>query len=475
MWQDLFVKQSTDTLIEVYTSIRVKPEYGEANMSGKYDVMDDTSRLILHRTPREDVAEGITIMVKGEGVRLIDKAGKSYLDMAAGITRPVHIGYGREEVARAAYDQMCQLHYFSPCGYANEPAMDLADLLARITPGDINRFTFECSGSEAVEAAMKLAKHYHYFRGNKACFKIISRKGAYHGVNGYGVRALGTVMPMRQMMEPVAPGAVYVEPPYCYRCTYGLAYPACDLKCATDIERTIEFEGAELISAFIGEPVMQGFGAVSPPKEYWPIVRGICNKYDIVLIIDEVICGFGRTGKMFGVEHFAIQPDMLTMAKGISSGYVPLGAVGCTDKVMEPIENFFHLHTYGNHPAACAAGLKNIEIIQTENLVSNSEEKGLYFLDGLKALEHHDIVGEARGRGLWLALDLTTNKKTRAPFPMNRIANIISRAKQLGVIFKSMGCALEFAPPLITGIEEIDEALKVIDQCIAEEARDMRM
>jgi adenosylmethionine-8-amino-7-oxononanoate aminotransferase len=440
-------------------------------MSEKFNVMDDSARLILHRTPQADVKKGITIMVKGEGSRLIDKAGKSYLDMEAGITRPVHIGYGREEVARAAYDQMCRLHYFSPFAYANEPAVELANLLARITPGEINRFTFECSGSEAVESAMKLAKHYHYFKGDKACFKIISRKGAYHGVNGYGVRALGTVMPMRQMMEPIAPGAVYVEPPYCYRCPYGLFYPDCDLKCARDIERAIEFENPELITAFIGEPIMQGFGAVSPPIEYWPIVRGICNKYNILLIIDEVICGFGRTGKMFGVEHFAIHPDLLTMAKGISSGYVPLGAVGCTDQVMAPIENFFHLHTYGNHPVACAAALKNIEIMQTEELVKNSEEMGEYFLGCLKNLEHHAIVGEARGRGLWLALDLTTDKKTRAPFPINRIANMIRRAKQLGVIIKAMGCALEFAPPLIITKEEIDEAMKVIEQCITEEEK----
>ena len=442
-------------------------------MKASRNLMDDTSHLILHRTPRADVEKGITVMVKGEGCRVIDKEGKSYLDMEAGITRPVHIGYGRHEVARAAYDQMCRLHYFSPSGYANEPALELAELLSRITPGEINRFTFECSGSEAVESAMKLAKHYHYFKGNKAAFKVISRKGAYHGVNGYGVRALGTVMPMRQMMEPIAPGAVYVEPPYCYRCPYELAYPACDLKCARDIERTIEFENPELITAFIGEPIMQGFGAVSPPKEYWPMVRGICNKYDILLIIDEVICGFGRTGKMFGVEHFGIHPDMLTMAKGISSGYVPLGAVGCTDKVMEPIENFIHLHTYGNHPVACAAALKNIEILQTEKLIARSEEMGQYFLACLKDLEQHAIVGEARGRGLWLGLDFTADKKTRALFPPNRIGNMIRRAKQLGVIIKTMGFALEFAPSLIVSKEEIDDAVKVIDQCITEEEKAM--
>jgi adenosylmethionine-8-amino-7-oxononanoate aminotransferase len=442
-------------------------------MSGNNNILDDKSRLILHRTPREDIKKGITVMDKGEGVRLVDKEGKSYLDMEAGITRPVHVGYGRQEVAQAAYDQMCKLHYVTPCGLANEPAMNLADLLAEITPEAINRFTFEGSGSEAVDSAMKLAKHHHYFNGNKACYKVISRKGAYHGVNGYGVRALGTVMPMRQIMEPVAPGGVFVESPYCYRCPYGLAYPACDLKCARDIERTIEFEDPELISAFIGEPIMQGFGACAPPREYWPIVREICSKYDILLIIDEVICGFGRTGKMFGIEHFEIQPDLMTMAKGITSGYVPLGAVGCTDKVMAPVENFIHLHTYGNHPVTCAAGLKNIEIIQKEDLVRNSREMGSYFLDGLKTLERHPIVGEVRGTGLWLGLDFTSDKKVRAPFPLQRMNNIITRAKQLGVLFKTMGFALEFAPPLIITKKDIDEALEVLERCISEEEKAM--
>jgi adenosylmethionine-8-amino-7-oxononanoate aminotransferase len=442
-------------------------------MSENAHTLNETSRLILHRTPKEDIQNGITIMVKGEGVRVVDKEGKSYLDMVAGITRPVHIGYGREEVARAAYNQMCRLHYFSPGGYANEPAMELADLLSEITPDKINRFTFECSGSEAVESAMKLAKHYHYFRGNKARYKVISRKGAYHGVNGFGVRALGIIMSMRQIMEPVAPGGVFVEPPYCYRCPFGLVYPDCDIKCARDLERTIEFENPELISAFIGEPIMQGFGALAPPKEYWPIVREICTQYDILLIIDEVICGFGRTGKMFGVEHFEIQPDLLTMAKGITSGYIPLGATGCTDEVMEPIEQFFHLHTYGNHPVACAAGLKNLEIMQKENLIKNSEEMGKYFLEGLKNLEKHPIVGEARGTGLWLAIDFTSDKKVRTPFPLNRVNNIVARAKQLGVLFKTMGFALEFAPPLIITKEDINQAVAVLDQCISEEEKDM--
>jgi adenosylmethionine-8-amino-7-oxononanoate aminotransferase len=442
-------------------------------MEAKKNVMDDTSHLILYRTPREKVKEGITIMTKGEGVRVFDQDGKGYLDLTSGVTRPVHVGYGRKEIAQAVYDQICELPYFTPMQFSNMPAMKLAEVLAEVVPGKINKFIFVCDGSEAVEAAIKLAKHYHYFKGNKKRYKIISRRGAYHGVTGGALSVLGTVLPMRQIMDPVMPGTVFVESPYCYRCPLHLTYPSCDLACARDTERIIEFEDPEQISAFIGEPIQQAFGALAPPQEYWNIVRNICDRYGILLIIDEVICGFGRTGKWFGVEYFDIQPDIMTMAKGISSGYVPLGGVGVTDEVMEPIEIFQHLHTYGNHPVSCAAALKNIEIVQREHLIQNSHEMGIYFLEGLRTLESHPTVGEVRGKGLWTAVDLTTNKKDKAPFPLNRITNIINRAKEKGLIIKTMGQALEFAPPLIIGKAEIDEALKILDECITEEEKDM--
>jgi putrescine---pyruvate transaminase len=434
--------------------------------------MDSNSHLILQRTSKEQVERGITVIARGKGVWVYDQDGKRYLDLVAGVTRPVHVGYGRKEIAQAVYDQLCELSYFTPMQFANVPAIRLADLLAGIAPGKINKFSFFCDGSEAVEAAMKLAKHYHHFRGDKKRFKIISRRGAYHGVTAGALRALGTVLPMRQMMEPLAPGAVFVDSPYCYRCPVHLTYPGCAIACAQDIEKIIEFEDPEQISAFIGEPIQQGFGAYAPPKEYWKIVRNICDKYGILLIIDEVICGFGRTGKWFGIEHFDIEPDVLTMAKGISSGYVPLGAMGCTDRVWEPIEIFQHLHTYGNHPVACAAALKNIEILKEEKLIENSHQMGIYFLERLKTLEHHPIVGEVRGTGLWTAIDLTSDKKTRALFPASRMNRIIERAKNKGLIIKTMGHALEFAPPLIIQKEEIDEAVRILEECITEEEKE---
>jgi len=434
-------------------------------------LMAESSPLILHRTGKSELQKGIPIITDGKGTRVTDKSGKTYLDLEAGITRPVHLGYGNEEMAQAVYDQIKRLSYFTPSLFANEPAMTLAEKLGDIAPGKINRFTFECDGSEAVESAMKLAKHYHHYTGKKEAYKIISRRGAYHGVNGIGIRALGTVVTMRQIVEPIAPGSVFAESPFCYRCPYALTYPDCDIKCARDVERIIEFENPDLISAFIAEPVQQSFGAYSPPPEYFPIIRELCDQYNILLIIDEVICGFGRTGKMFGVEHFGIEPDIITMAKGITSGYVPLGAVGCTEKVVEPIETFMHLHTYGNHPVSCAAGIKCLEIMERENLVEHAAEMGDYFLAGLKTMEKYPIVGEVRGIGLWLAIDFTMDKAKKSPFPLERVMKMIARAKEAGFLIKIMGQALEFAPSLIITKKEIDDSLEMIDQVIKEEVK----
>jgi len=245
------------------------------------------------------------------------------------------------------------------------------------------------------------------------------------------------------------------------------------MACARELTRIIEFEGPEQISMFIGEPIQQGFGAYRPPVEYWPLIQEICDQYGILLVIDEVICGFGRTGRMFATEHFNVQPDIITMAKGLTSGYVPLGAVGCSIKVIESTELLNHLHTYGNHPVSCAVGLRNLDILESEKLIENSKKMGLYFLDGLKTLENHPSVGEVRGTGLWLGIDFTINKKSRAPFPLENLMSIITRAKEKGILIKTMGMALEFAPPLVIKKEEIDEVIPVLDECITKEEKVM--
>jgi len=404
-------------------------------------------------------------------MRVTDDTGKEYLDFVSGWTRPVHVGYRRAEIAQAVHDQIMQLHYYTPMQYGNPRAIELAQVLAELTPTGITQFLFVSSGSEALESALKLARHYHYYRGERWRFKVISRRGAFHGVTGGALRVLGSVLPVRHLSEPLAPGGVFAESPYCYRCPLHLSYPACDLACARDVERLIQFEDPAQIGVFVGETIQQGFGAVAPPPEYWPIIRQLCDRYGILLVVDEVICGFGRTGKWFGVEHFDLAPDMLLMAKGISSGYMPMGALGATEAVMAPVDNFANLQTYMNHPVACAAALANIEILKRERLIDNARVMGEYFLDGLKALARYQSVGEVRGIGLWAALDLTTDRSTRAPFPADRLERMVQRAKEKGLIIKYMHCALEFAPSLIVTREDIDLALRIIDECLAEDAR----
>lgn len=429
--------------------------------------------LILHRTSKDQIKKGITVLVKAEGTHVVDHEGKRYLDLVSGVTRPVHVGYGRTEIAQAVYDQICQMSYCTPMQFTNLPALQLAEVLKEIAPGKISLFTFVCDGSEAVETSIKLARHYHASKGEHNRHKVISRRGAYHGVTGGALRVLGTVMSMRHIMEPLAPGTIFVESPYCYRCPLHLAYPACDIACARDVERIIEFEDPGQVSAFIGEPIQQGFGAYAPPPEYWKIIRKICERYGILLIIDEVICGFGRTGEWFGIQHFGIEPDIITMAKGITSGYVPLGAIGCTGDVARPIDVFQHLHTYGNHPVSCAAALKNIEIMKKEKMIQNAKTMGHYFLEGLKTLTSHPTVGEVRGTGLWTAIDFTVDKKTRLPFSVDRLGNLVNRSKEKGLIIKLMGSALEFAPPLIIQKEEIDWAIKILDEVVTEQEKAM--
>jgi putrescine aminotransferase len=427
--------------------------------------------VIYPRTTRQDLEKGIPIIARAEGVRITDQQGKTYLDLVSGWTRPVHIGYGRREMAQAIYDQILTMPYFTPMQFGNPRAIELAAVLKELAPAPIDTFLFVSSGSEATESALKLAKHYHHYRGERARFKVVSRRGAFHGVTGGALRVLGTVLPIRQMMEPLTPGTIFTESPYCYRCPLHLSYPACDLRCARDVERLIQFEDPTLVSVMIGEPIQQAFGVCAPPQEYWPIIRKICDQYGILLILDEVISGFGRTGSWFATQHFDVRPDLMLMAKGISSGYVPMGAVGATEAVVRPVEHFANLQTYMNHPVACAAALTNIEILKREQLIEHSRRMGDYFLDRLKALESLPIVGEARGVGLWAALELTTDKARHAPFPQANLTRLVERAREKGLIIKAMNMALEFAPPLVISQEEIDEAVSIIDQCLRDETR----
>jgi len=431
---------------------------------------DALKYLFLHNTVKKDIAEGrVPVIVRGEGNYIYDEEGNRYLDLMAGNTRPNAIGYGREEVARAMYEQALKLHYYTPAFYITPPAVQLAKKLASLYPGELTTTCFVCDGSEAVETAFKIAKQYHYFANKQRRYKIISRLNAYHGQTMGALSALGFLNPMRNIVAPLVPGHAFLIPPYCYRCPLNLSYPACDLACADALESLINFEGPDLVAAFIAETVMQGVGALPPPDGYFDKIRQICDKYGVLLIIDEVIVGFGRTGKMFAAEHYNIKPDIMTMAKQLTGGYAPLGATATTSKIAENIPTFLHLHTYGNHPVCCAAALANIEIIEKENLVANAAAMGKIFLEGLKELTKHPIVGEARGLGLWCALEIVQDKKTKATFPAkdNVLSMLTLAGRTHGVIIRGMGNnALEFSPPLTITRREIEEGLQAIDRAL---------
>ena len=297
-------------------------------------ILDDAQKfLFLHNTMRKDMQEGrVPVIVRGEGNYVFDEEGKRYLDLVAGNTRPNGIGYGREEVAKAMYEQAKTLHYYTPAFYVTPTAVELAKKLASLYPGDLRVTCLVCDGSEAVESAFKIAKQYHYFANKQRRFKIISRQMAYHGQTMGALSALGYLNHMRNIVAPLVPGHAFLIPPYCYRCPLNLTYPACDLACADALDSLIQFEGPDLVAAFIAETFMQGMGALPAPEGYFERIRKICDQYGVLLIIDEVICGFGRTGKMFGIEHYQVKPDIMTMAKMLTGGYAPLGAAATTPK-----------------------------------------------------------------------------------------------------------------------------------------------
>ena len=360
------------------------------------------------------------IIVGGEGLRVTDSDGKEWMDVNGGYLS-VNVGYGRTEMAEAARRQMHELAYF-PQGSITEPLVRLAEKLAQITPGSLDRVWPVSGGSEANETAIKIARAYQKRVGEPGRYKVISRKGSYHGATG-GVMWMGDGA--LADYGPAYPGMLHAPQPNPYRCELGGTTPSeCAVRCAQAIEELITFHGPGTVAAVIAEPVSSNPGAAVPGDEYWPMLRQICDRYGVILIADEVICGFGRTGKMFGMEHWGVVPDIMTVGKGIVSSYLPVAAAIATKEVADLFageENIFRQAlTFGGHPVTAAAALSNIEIIETEGLVQNSAETGAYFLDRLQGLkEEHQIVGDVRGIGLLLAIELVSDRETKEHFPLS--------------------------------------------------------
>jgi adenosylmethionine-8-amino-7-oxononanoate aminotransferase len=434
--------------------------------------------LIIHNRNWNEIANpgGLRIFVRGQGCYLTDLEGRTYFDAMSAIWLK-NVGYGRKEIAEAVYDQMQKLT-FHPHSQTTIPPIKLAAKIASITPGTLSKVFFVSGGSEAVETTVKMSKQYQQRLGFAKRYKVISRRGSYHG-STYATMSLGgTPAFNRGDFEPLLPGAVHVPHPWCHRCDYGLEYPDCNLQCAREVERTILFEGPDSVAAVIAEPVSVPAGVAVPPPEYWPMLRSICDKYGVLLIADEVICGFGRTGKMFGTENWNVVPDLMALAKGMSSGYLPIGACVAKSEIVAKFvgtrkDTFSHVFTFGGHPVACTAALVNIEIIEREGLVENAAALGKYLLAQLQRLYEHPIVGDIRGIGLMCAVDFVKDRKTKERFkPEDRLEDrLTEKFAEAGLFLLAWSNMTIIMPPLIVSKAEIDELVDKIDWCIREVER----
>lgn len=431
----------------------------------------------FHVTPPQALRAplGLTVFEKGQGCYLYDEHGAEYLDGLSGGAFVTNIGHGRREVAAAYAEQAARLAYVTPYSFVAKPTADLATKLASLAPGNLNRVFFGSGGTDAVETALKIAKQYHWLGGEQKRTKVISRRGSYHGSSFYAMSVTGASHEYNnKIFSPLVPGCSQVPNHNCYRCEYKLTYPTCGVLCVDMIERMIIHEGPETVAAIIAEPIPSAASIYSPPDEYLPRLREIADKYGVLLIIDEVINGFGRTGRMFACEHWGVQGDIMTMAKGLTSGYAPMGATIVGDKVTRRFDaaqgresGLNHVISFGGHAASAAAALKNIEILEGEGMVENAASMGAYLFDGLEQLRKYPIVGDIRGKGLLAAVELVRDQKTRTPFaPADRMPlSITNHLQELGVLVRTFQ-VVEMGPPLCAGRAEIERMVDALERTI---------
>src|ERR1700712_2171495 len=371
---------------------------------------------------RQSVMEdggGVPIIVKGEGHHIWDSTGKKYFDGLSGLF-VVNAGHGRQRLAEVAAKQAAELAFFPLWSYAHPAAIELADRLADYAPGDLNRVFFSSGGGEAVETAFKLAKYYYKLQGKPTKHKVISRAVAYHGTP-QGALAITGIPAMKEMFEPVTPGGFRVPNTNFYRATeHADNLEEFGVWAANRIEEMIEFEGPETVAAVFLEPVQNSGGCFTPPPGYFQRVREICDKYDVLMISDEVICSWGRLGEWFGAQRYDYQPDIITTAKGITSAYAPLGAVIASDKIAEPFLTGDHVYahgfTFGAHPLSAAVALANIAILENEALCDRVQDKAAEFRATLESLYDIPVVGDVRGAGYFLSVELVRDQQTKERF-----------------------------------------------------------
>jgi taurine-pyruvate aminotransferase len=411
-----------------------------------------------------------------EGCYVFDADGRRYLDGMAGLFC-VNVGYGRRAIVDAVAAQMAQLAYY-PLTQSHGPGAQLAARLAGMLPKGLSRVFFSNSGSEAVETALKMARQCsRLMHPGENRYKIIARHRGYHGFTMGGLSATGQTA-RRTAFEPLVPGFLHVAPPDHYRCGFCSTQPACTLGCADEIERVIRMEGPDTVAAVIAEPVIGGGGIFPAPDGYFERLRATCDKYGVLLIADEVITGFGRTGKLFGFEHSGIQPDILTFAKGLTSAYLPLGATVASERIFEAFHGdpngdakFTQVSTFGGHPSSCAAALANLDILTRERLWENAAEVGAYLMERLRAIRS-PWIGEIRGRGLLLGIELVTDA-AKTPFSEAQMVKLLREIREAGVLLGRNNDSLPgfcnvitISPPLILTRAQADDIAGAIEVCL---------
>ncbi|MCH8861124.1 MAG: aspartate aminotransferase family protein [Proteobacteria bacterium] len=422
--------------------------------------------------PAQLNAKGVRVITRAEGSYIWDSEGNKILDGMAGLWC-VNVGYGRSELIEAANRQMKELPYYNSFFQtSNQPQIELGRLLSGVTPEGFDHFFYSSSGSEANDTIVRLVRHYWEIKGQPSRKAIISRHNAYHG-STLAATSLGGMKYMHDMGGSLLPGFEHINQPHWYLEGGDLSEEEFGLARARELEDKINELGAENVSAFIGEPIQGAGGVIVPPDSYWPEIQRICTEYDILLVADEVICGFGRTGNWFGSETMGIKPDIMTLAKGLSSGYLPISAVALHQRVAEVLTaggEINHGYTYSGHPVACAVAIANINFIRDNGLVEMVRDTtGPYLREGLRQLaERHRLIGEVRGRGLIYAIQLVRDKDEKMLFSADDEVGTKCRDHcfENNLIMRAVDQSMVMSPPLTISKGEIDELLEKLERCL---------
>jgi adenosylmethionine-8-amino-7-oxononanoate aminotransferase len=419
-------------------------------------------------------------VVRGDGIYLYDAAGREYLD-ACGGALVVNIGHGRKEIASAMAEQASRVAYAHGTMFTTAALEETCAALVELLPGDLNKVYLVSGGAEATETAIKLARQYHLARGKPDKYRVIGLWPSYHG-NTLAALSVGGRGPLRAPYEPLLSDSPHVPAPYCYRCPWKNHPSQCGSLFADELEKLLKRDGAEHFGAFIAEPISgSSAGAAVPPPEYFPRIREICDRYDLLFIADEVLTGLGRTGKYFAVEHFGVAPDILLLGKGLSGGYAPVGGVAVKRRLVEVIRdkfgNFTHGYTFSHHPVVAAACRATLAILKREELVNRVEKLGPHFLESLRRLERFPFVGDIRGRGLLAGIELVRDRDTKEPFPRSRrlVEEMTALAFQKGLlVYPSTGCAdgvngdiITLAPPFVIDEDGIDRIVERLEEAFS--------